>query len=89
MLIHILKGAGLRDGEVQHLQWNGMYASRQEARRVRSKAAEYGWKIKDKEERDIPLTDELLKVLKEWREANPKACASASYGLWTCQTQSY
>lgn len=72
VLIHILKGAGLRDGEVQHLQWNDISFPAKQLR-VRSKLAEYEWEIKDCEERDIPLTDELVKVLEDWRKENPKA----------------
>ena len=71
VLIGVLKGAGLRDAELQHLCWTDVSFSESKLR-VTSKP-EYDWKIKDCEERDIPLTDDLLKELKQWREANPKA----------------
>jgi integrase len=62
---------GLRDQEMQHLEWpdiNWEHATL----RVTSKP-HWKFKIKDSEERDIPIPSALLKHLKERRKANPKA----------------
>ena len=70
VLIQILYKTGLRDGEAQHLFWTDVSFTEKKLR-VRSKP-EYHWKIKDWEQRDIPLSADLIRVLKDWREANPK-----------------
>jgi integrase len=70
VLISILAKTGLRDQELQHLCWTDIsFTSRK--LRVAGKQ-EYDWKIKDYEQRDIPLPSELLKLLTAWRKANPK-----------------
>lgn len=70
VFIQLLVKTGLRDGEAQHLCW-GDVSLPEKKLRVRSKP-EYEWKIKDYEQRDIPLSTDLLRALKEWRKANPK-----------------
>jgi integrase len=71
LLILILVKTGLRDQELQHLCWSDISFAEKKLR-VRGKP-EYGWKIKDSEQRDIPIPTDLLAMLKEWRTQNPKA----------------
>jgi integrase len=68
LLILILVKTGLRDQELQHLCWTDIAEKKL---RVRGKP-EYGWKIKDSEQRDIPIPADLLATLKAWRTQNPK-----------------
>lgn len=70
VLIHLLVETGLRDGEVQHLEWNDISLAGKKLK-ITSKP-EYKWKIKDSEEREIPLSDNLIDILKKWRQANPR-----------------
>lgn len=62
---------GLRDQEVAHLEWRDI-DWHDAVLRVRSKAA-YGFRVKDSEERDIPIPDDLLKELDAWRGQNADA----------------
>jgi integrase len=71
VLIQVLAKTGLRDQELMHLEWSDLDL-KAGTLRVRGKAA-YDWNIKDYEQREIPLPAELVKLLKSWREANPKA----------------
>ncbi len=68
-VIEIGLKCGLRDQEMQHLEW-GDIRWEDSILRVTSKP-HWGFKIKDSEERDIPIPSDLLKLLKERREANP------------------
>ena len=68
-VIALLRMTGLREQEAMYLAWTDLDLSRKTLR-VQSKPAE-GFRIKDKEERDIPLPDILVGMLKLWREGNP------------------
>ena len=70
VLISVLANTGLRDQELMHLCWTDLDFVERKLR-VASKP-EYKWKVKDFEQRDIPLPAELAKMLKAWRKANPK-----------------
>jgi integrase len=70
LLVNIPWKTGLRDQELQHLCWTDVSFSEKKLR-VRGKP-EYNWRIKDSEQRDLPLPPDLVAMLKEWREANPK-----------------
>jgi integrase len=60
---------GLRDQEIQHLEWPDIRWA-DSTLRVTSKP-HWKFKIKDSEERDIPIPSVLLEHLKGRREANP------------------
>ena len=62
---------GLREQEIVYLEWSDIH-SQDKVLRVSSKPA-YGFRVKDSEERDIPLPDDLLAELKQWHESHPKA----------------
>ena len=64
-VIDVLRMTGLREMEAVHLEWADIDYGRKLVH-VRSKP-EYGHAIKDKEERDVPLPDALVKVLTAWR----------------------
>ena len=61
---------GLREQEIVYLEWSDIH-SQDKVLRVSSKPA-YGFRVKDSEERDIPLPDDLLAELKQWHENHPK-----------------
>lgn len=61
---------GLREQEIIHLEWADIDFTHS-VLRVRSKPL-YGFKVKDSEERDIPVPSDLLRLLKERRgDAKP------------------
>ena len=62
---------GLRDQEIQHLEWQDIRWE-DSTLRVTSKP-HWGFKIKDSEERDIPIPTALLEHLKERRKENPES----------------
>jgi integrase len=59
---------GLREQELMHVYWTDIDFTRKTLL-VRSKP-EWGFAIKDKEERSIPLSDSLLAKLKEYKETS-------------------
>ena len=69
-LLHFFLGSGCRDNEVVHACWEdlnfeaGTYSVREKP--------EYKFKPKDHEEREIPLSDGLLSILRAYRERHPK-----------------
>jgi integrase len=71
MMILILWKTGLRDQELIYLCWSDINLHRG-VLRVTGKP-EFNWTIKDYEQRDLPLSADLLDRLKVWRELNPKA----------------
>ncbi len=67
----VLRQTGLREQEAIFLQWVDLDFGRKMLR-VRSNPKE-GFTIKDKEERVVPIPDALVKDLKSWKAARPKA----------------
>jgi integrase len=69
LIFETLLKCGLRDQEAVYLTWDNIdFATG--TLRVRSKP-EFDFKIKDKEERDIPIPADLLERLKTYREKHP------------------
>lgn len=71
ILVRFLCTVGLREQELAHTEWTDINL-RTGVMRVTSKAKKYGWRIKDKEERDVPLPADLIKLLIKWRKAHPQ-----------------
>jgi len=65
MVIDVLRMTGLREAEGKHLQWSDINYDRKLVH-VRAKP-EYHHKLKDREERDVPLPDPLATRLKAWQ----------------------
>jgi len=61
---------GLREQEIMHLEWSDIHLA-DSIVRVTSKP-HWKFKIKDSEERDIPIPATLLKHLKQHRKTHPK-----------------
>ncbi len=57
---------GLREQELMHAEFSDI-DSEQKTFRVKSKA-EYGFKVKDSEERDVPIPSSLLTMLNAWHQ---------------------
>ena len=71
LTFELLLKTGLREQEAMYLTWSDIsFASR--TLTLHSKP-EYGFKIKDKEERSVPIPSELLERLKRYRTERPKA----------------
>jgi len=69
LIFEILLKCGLREQEAVYLTWENIdFATG--TLRVRSKP-EFDFKIKDKEERDLPIPADLLRRLKSYREQHP------------------
>lgn len=71
IVLDVLRMVGLREQEAVHLQWADIDLSAKTLH-VRSKP-EHGFTVKDKEERAVPLPDELVRVLKKWKKERPNA----------------
>jgi integrase len=56
---------GLREQELMHAEWSDVHKE-DKTFRVRSKSA-YNFKVKDSEERDVPIPSALLKLLDAWQ----------------------
>lgn len=69
LFFDLLLKTGLREREAMHLEWTDISFERRTLQ-VRSKPR-FKHKIKDSEEREMPLTEELVKELHEYREKNP------------------
>ncbi|WP_172838118.1 tyrosine-type recombinase/integrase [Terriglobus roseus] len=68
LLFDILLTTGLREQEASHLEWTDIHWSRGTLK-VQSKP-KWGYRIKDAEEREMPLSDDLLKRLKSMKDGN-------------------
>lgn len=71
---------GLRDQEIVHLEWADIHRS-DRVLRVSSKPR-YDFRVKDSEERDIPVADDLLEELEIWQSqhSNSKLLFSTKRG---------
>jgi integrase len=69
LLFDVLLTTGLREREAMHLEFVDLQPARKTLQ-VRSKPR-YKHKIKDAEEREMPLTVKLIKQLKDYREKRP------------------
>jgi len=69
LLFDILLTTGLRERECMHLEWLDISFPRNTLQ-VKSKPR-YGHKIKDSEEREMPLTKDLVKQLQAYRKEHP------------------
>ena len=69
ILIDLVLKCGLREQEAEFLTWDDIHWT-DKVLRVRGKL-EWGFQVKDCEQRDIPLTDDLIAALKEFREMRP------------------
>jgi integrase len=59
LLFRILLQTGVREQEAMHLEWDDIDPERKVIR-LRSKMARWGFRLKDFEERELPLGDDLL-----------------------------
>lgn len=66
VLMMLALTCGLRDQELIHLEWLDVDL-RAKVLLVRSKI-KHGFKVKDSEQRELPLTDELIAGLIDWRD---------------------
>ncbi|WP_348267905.1 tyrosine-type recombinase/integrase [Edaphobacter sp. DSM 109919] len=69
LVIELGLKCGLRDQEMMHLEWNDIHWD-DSILRVTSKP-HWGFKIKDSEERDIPIPSDLLRHLRARRKTHP------------------
>ena len=65
LLFHFFLATGFRDGEVMHCTWSNV-DFKGKVISARSKL-EMGFKLKDHEERSVPVPDALIQSLAEWK----------------------
>lgn len=70
LAIGIALKCGLREQEIMHLEWPDIHR-RDRVLRVSSKPR-YSFRVKDSEERDIPIPDDLLEELEKRHKAHPQ-----------------
>lgn len=71
LVVGIALKCGLREQEIMHLEWPDIHR-RDGVLRVSSKPR-YGFRVKDSEERDIPIPDDLLEELEQRHKVHPQS----------------
>lgn len=71
LVIELGYKCGLREQEIQFLEFPDIHWH-DKVLRVQGKP-HWGFKVKDSEQRDVPIPNDLLHHLKAWREMHPKA----------------
>ena len=61
---------GLREQEVEYMEWTDIN-QRERTHRVQSKP-EWGFEVKDSEQRDVPIPEDLYEELRAWHLCHPK-----------------
>jgi integrase len=69
LIFNLLLKTGLREQEAMYLEWSDISVPTKTLT-IHSKPT-LGFRIKDKEERSVPVPDDLLKVLKKYKKDNP------------------
>lgn len=70
LVIDLALKCGLREQEIVHLEWGDIHVH-DKVLRVSSKP-HYEFRVKDSEERDIPVPDDLLRELQGWHKKHSK-----------------
>ena len=70
LVLSVALKCGLREKEIMHLQWSDI-SEHTSTLRVKGKPL-WGFKVKDSEERDVPVPSDLLKELRRWHESQPE-----------------
>jgi integrase len=63
-------GANFRNGEGAHTEWHDIDFDQKEVS-IYSKEQKYGWRVKDKEKRIVPLSDAVIGRLRDRRRRHP------------------
>jgi integrase len=74
LLYILLMQSGLREREAEFLEWDDV-DHRRRVLKLRSKSAKWGFRLKDFEEREIPLPDDLLTRLTAWKALQVGDCS--------------
>lgn len=67
LLFKVLLQTGVREQEAMHLEWDDIDPERKTLR-LRSKVKKWGFRLKDFEERELPLYDDLLNGLMDYQK---------------------
>jgi integrase len=70
LAFELLLKTGMREQEAMHIEWPDI-SDTAKTLQLRGKP-QYGFKMKDHEQRAVPLSDDLMERLKEYRKAHPK-----------------
>ncbi len=63
-------GVNFRNGEGAHTEWHDIDFDQKEVS-IYSKEQKYGWRVKDKEKRIVPISDVLVERLRDRRKRHP------------------
>jgi integrase len=85
LVIELGLKCGLREQEMMYLEWADIHES-DKVLRVQGKP-DWDFKVKDSEQRDVPIPDDLLKHLKAWREKQHKKHPKSRLVLGTSNGQ--
>ena len=69
-VLEFFRGVGFRDGEGTHVEWHDIDLRNKEVH-VYSKSEQFGWKVKDSEQRIIGISDNLAQRLRARHERHP------------------
>ena len=73
LLFWLLLQTGVREQEAMYLEWNDIDPERK-ILRLRSKVSRWGFRLKDFEERELPLNDDLLMRLMNYKQNLTEPC---------------
>lgn len=69
-VLELFFGVNFRNGEGAHTEWHDIDFDQKEAS-IYSKEQKYGWRVKDKEKRIVPISDALVERLRDRRRRHP------------------
>lgn len=87
VLLHLGFYGAMREQEIQHACWNDINWE-DKTIRVQNKP-EYNFKVKDSEDRDIPLPSETIALLKSWHKERSHTPLILGIGKEHTQTESH
>jgi integrase len=67
LLYRLLLQTGVREQEAMYLEWNDIHTETK-VLKLQSKVKRWGFRLKDSEERELPLSDELLERLMAYKQ---------------------
>ena len=72
LLYRLLLQTGMREQEAMYLEWSDIHFE-MKALKLQSKVKRWGFRLKDFEERELPLSDELLELLMAYKQEHAES----------------
>ena len=72
LLYRLLLQTGMREQEAMYLEWSDIHFE-MKVLKLQSKVKRWGFRLKDFEERELPLSDELLELLMAYKQEHAES----------------